>query len=96
MFNKVTLRLTLQQPLALSVTTGGGTSVCVLKSTLFSPNPVVIPDAQRSLYDAGELVQVIQNNNNVNFTHTYSAIAYVESMNFLRIVSGLGNLVFAS
>jgi len=99
MFNKVTLRLTMQQPLPLLVTPEGAntsTEVCVLKSTLFSPNPVIIPAAQRGLYAAGDLTTVIQNNNNVIFTYTYNATAYVESINFLRIVSGLGNLVFAS
>ena len=99
MFNKVVMRLTLQQPLAQSVTPQGGattTQVCVLKSTVFSPNPVVIPDAQRNLYDPSELVTIIQGNDNVIFTYTYNVGVYVESTNFLRIVSGLGNLVFAS
>jgi hypothetical protein len=99
MFNKITLRLTLQQPLPLSTTsTGLSTSniVCVLKSTVFSPNPVIIPPAQISLYDPSELVTVVQTNDNVIFTYTYNVGVYVESINFLRIVSGLGNLVFAS
>ena len=30
------------------------------------------------------------------FVYTYTIGIYVESINFLRIVSGLGNLVFAS
>jgi hypothetical protein len=49
MFNKVVLRLTLQQPLPLSVTAAGtptSTIVCVLRSTLFSPNPTIIPAGQ--------------------------------------------------
>lgn len=99
MFNKITLRLTLQQPLPLSTTsTGLPTSniVCVLKSTVFSPNPVIIPPAQISLYDPSEVVTVVQTNDNVIFTYTYNVGVYVESINFLRIVSGLGNLVFAS
>jgi len=99
MFNKITLRLTLQQPLPLSTTsTGLPTSniVCVLKSTVFNPNPVIIPPAQISLYDPSEVVTVVQTNDNVIFTYTYNVGVYVESINFLRIVSGLGNLVFAS
>jgi hypothetical protein len=98
-FNKIVLRLTLQQPLPLTSTTDGAatsTIVCVLKSTLFSPNPVVIPAAQISLYDPSELVTVVQSNDNVIFTYTYTVGVYVEAINFLRIVSGLGNLVFAS
>ncbi len=98
-FNKVVLRVTLQQPLPQSVaptTPGGGNIVCVLKSSIFTPNPVVIPAAQVSLYDPSELLTVVQTNDNVIFTYTYNVGVYVEATNFLRIVSGLGNLVFAS
>jgi hypothetical protein len=38
----------------------------------------------------------VQANDNVIFTFTYNVRVYVEAVNFLRIVSGLGNLVFAS
>lgn len=99
MFNKVTLRVTLQTPAPESVTPQGGPTssiVCVLRSTVFSPNPTVIPAAQIPLYDPSELVTVVQTNNNVIFVFTYTVGVYVESINFLRIVSGLGNLVFAS
>ena len=99
MFNKTILRLTLQTPLPLSVTTEGAptsTIVCVLRSTVFNPNPVVIPAAQIGLYDPSELVTVVQTNDNVIFTFTYNVGVYVEAINFLRIVSGLGSLVFAS
>lgn len=99
MFNRTILRLTLQTPLPLSVTTGGGstsTIVCVLRSTVFSPNPTVVPAAQIPLYDPSELVTVVQTNDNVIFTFTYNVGVYVEAINFLRIVSGLGSLVFAS
>lgn len=99
MFNRTILRLTLQTPLPLSVTTGGtstSTIVCVLKSTVFSPNPTVIPAGQIALYDPSEVVSVVQTNDNVVFTFTYNVGVYVESINFLRIVSGLGSLVFAS
>jgi hypothetical protein len=99
LFNKAILRLTLQTPLPESVTPQGGatsTIVCVLRSTVFSPNPTIIPAAQISLYDPGELVTIVQTNNNVLFVFTYTVGVYVESVNFLRIVSGLGNLVFAS
>ncbi len=99
-FNKIALRVTLQQPLPQSLPTstpgGGGTVVCVLKSTVFSPNPTIIPAAQVALYDPSELVSVVQTNDNVIFTYTYNVGVYVEAINFLRIVSGLGNLVFAS
>lgn len=99
MFNRTILRLTLQTPLPLSVTSGGGATssvVCVLKSTVFSPNPTVIPAGQVGNYDPSEIVSVVQTNDNVIFTFTYNVGVYVEAINFLRIVSGLGNLVFAS
>jgi hypothetical protein len=99
LFNKCTLRLSLQTPLPQSVTPQGGATssiVCVLRSTVFSPNPTVIPPAQIALYDPSEIVSVVQTNNNVIFVFTYTVGVYVESVNFLRIVSGLGNLVFAS
>ncbi len=101
MFNKITLRLSLVQPLPQTqqingVATALTTQVCVLKSTVFSPNPVVVPPGQISLYDPSEIVTVVQANDNIVFTYTYNVGVYVESINFLRIVSGLGNLVFAS
>jgi hypothetical protein len=106
MFNKIILRLTLQQPLPESTAPGTSntTQVCVLTSTLFSPNPTVIPAANlnltdaagRPLYPPGTVTTVVQSNDNIIFTFTYTVGVYVESINFLRIVSGLGNLVFAS
>jgi hypothetical protein len=108
MFNRIILRLTLQQPLPLSATTDGGntsTTVCVLTSTLFSPNPTIIPEASvnltdpktgKLLYPPGTITTVVQTNDNVVFTFTYTVGVYVEAINFFRIVSGLGNLVFAS
>jgi hypothetical protein len=74
------------------------TTVCVLKSTALSTNPVVIPPGQLSLYTADQVLTIVQNTNNatVIFAYTYTVNAYVESYNYLRIVSGLGNLVFAS
>jgi hypothetical protein len=100
MFNKIVLRLSLQQPLPSSVDSSGApntVTVCILKSTAFNPNPVVVPPAQIANYDPSELLTVVQTTtNNVVFVYTYSLNIYVESINFLRIVSGLGNLVFAS
>ena len=108
MFNKILLRVTLQTPLPLSVTTENAptsTIVCVLTSSLFSPNPTIItaadvnlvdPKTGKPLYPPGTITTVVQTNNNVIFTFTYNVGVYVESVNFLRIVSGLGNLVFAS
>lgn len=105
MFNKIILRLTLQQPLPASVSPVTSTSVCVLTSTLFSPNPTIVPAANvnltdpktgKLLYPPGTITTVVQTNDNIIFTFTYNVGVYVESINFFRIVSGLGNLVFAS
>jgi len=107
LFNKVILRLTLQQPLPQSSTTTGASTtsiVCVLKSTLFNQNPTIIPAANLNLrnpdgslvYNPSDIVTVVQGNDNVIFVYTYTVGVYVEAMNFLRIVSGLGNLVFAN
>jgi hypothetical protein len=104
MFNKIVLRLSLQQPLPEATSSTTTTQVCVLTSTLFSPNPTVIPAANltltdaagRLLYPPGSVTTVVQTNDNIIFTFTYRVGVYVEAINFLRIVSGLGNLVFAS
>lgn len=107
LFNKVTLRLTLEQPLPQASTiTGAPTTsiVCVLKSTLFSQNPTIIPVANLTLrnpdgslvYNPSDVVTVVQGNDNVIFVYTYTVGVYVEAINFFRIVSGLGNLVFAN
>jgi hypothetical protein len=104
MFNKVTFRTGLQQPLPQGTTTATTSVVCILKSTAFSQNPTVIPPGQVNatrpdgsrIYDPTDLLSVVQTNGNIIFTFTYNYGFYVESMNFLRIVSGLGNLVFAS
>jgi len=101
--NKAVLRLTLQQPLPAPNQPSAPTTatVCILKSTVFSPNPVVIPAGQIGLYTPDQILSVVQNintsgNATVVFQYTYTVGAYVESYNYLRVVSGLANLVFAS
>jgi hypothetical protein len=71
---------------------------------VFSQNPTIIPPGQvnatdsngNRIYKESDLVTFVQGNDNVIFTFTYNVGVYVESINFLRIVSGLANLVFAS
>jgi hypothetical protein len=106
LFNKVALRLTLQQPLPTAAAIATQETVCVLKSTVFSPNPVVVTAAQLALrnpdgtllYPPDTIVTVVRNTNgdNVIFAYTYNLGVYVESINFLRIVNGLANFVFAN
>jgi len=97
-FNKVVLRVTLQQPLPTAVGASSQQVVCILKSTALSQNPLVIPAGNQSLYTPDQLLTVVQTvaNNNIIFSYTYNVGIYVESINYLRIVSGLANLVFAS
>jgi hypothetical protein len=106
MFNKVALRLTLQQPLPTASGVASQQTVCILKSTVFSPNPVVVTAGQLALtnpdgtllYPPDSIVSVVRNTNgdNIIFEYTYNLGVYVESINFLRIVSGLANFVFAN
>jgi hypothetical protein len=96
MFNKIVLRTTLQQPLPQSVAASSTNVVCILKSTALSGNPTIVPAAQINLYTPDQLLTVVQTNDNIIFNYTYHVATYVESVNFLRIVSGLANLVFAS
>jgi hypothetical protein len=96
MFNKIVLRTTLQQPLPQSVAASSTNVVCVLKSTALSGNPTIVPAAQVNMYTPDQLLTVVQTNDNIIFNYTYHMATYVESVNFLRIVSGLANLVFAS
>jgi hypothetical protein len=98
MFNKTILRLTLQQPVPTAMGVASQRVENVLKSSLFGPNPVIIPQAQCPLFTPDQLVTVVVNTNgdNVIFSYTYNVGVYVESINFLRITSGLANFVFAN
>jgi hypothetical protein len=107
MFNKVVLRVGLQQPLPTAQGVASQSTVCVLKSSVFSPNPVIVTAAQLQLvdpktglllYPPDSIVSVVRNTNgdSVIFAYTYNLGVYVESINFLRIVSGLANFIFAN
>lgn len=105
MINKVVLRVSLQQPLPVSVTAASQGVVCILKSTALSQNPVVIPPGDllpqadgSYLYTPDQVISIVPSiaNNNIIFLYTYTVGVYVESINYLRIVSGLANLVFAT
>jgi hypothetical protein len=98
MFNKVMLRVSLQQPIPSANAASAQTVVTILKSTAFSANPVVIPPGDCPLYTPDALLTVVQSTvgGSVIFSYTYNVGVYVESINYLRIVSGIANLVFAS
>ena len=103
MFNKTILRNTLIQPPFSNPTGPPDTSVCVLKSTASSPNPTVIPNPNITdafgnlIYTPDQVVRIITKSPNTTvYEYTYNVNAYTESYNFLRIIGGIGNVVFSS
>jgi hypothetical protein len=105
MFNKTLLRNTwVLPPYSESVANGTAqTAVCVLKSTVNSLNPVVIPDPTIRddkgilIYGPEDVVTIIRKDANApTFQYTFNVRAYVQSYNFLRIMGGIGNVVFSS
>jgi hypothetical protein len=104
MFNKTLLRNTLiTPPYTTSVENGTGIiQTCVLKSTVNLPNPTVVnPNAVdqfgKLIYRPEQLVTIIQKAANTNvYKYTYNVRAYTESYNFIRILGGIGNVVFSS
>jgi Major capsid protein N-terminus/Large eukaryotic DNA virus major capsid protein len=104
MFNRTLLRNTLISP-PYTTSTQSGTGIlqqCVLKSTVNNPNPTVVnPNAVdqygNPLYTPDQLVTIITKAPNTTvYQYTYTVTAYTESYNFLRIVGGIGNVVFSS
>jgi hypothetical protein len=109
MFNKTILRNTLIQPPFADVAGNVATTVCILKSTASSANPVVVnPNLMVNTtingvitsipaYTPDQIVTIITKSPNTTvYTYTYNVTAYTESYNFLRIVGGIGNVVFSS
>ena len=105
MFNKTLLRNTfVLPPYTDNLLPNDLQTQCVLKSSLGSPNPVVIAnpnatnDRGQRIYNKNDLVTIVTKvpgSANV-FKYTYRIRAYVQSYNFLRIMGGLGNVVFSS
>lgn len=102
MFNKTILRNTYVQP---PLTTPGATTttVCVLKSTANNPNPTIIlnpnatdPDTGKPLYNPEQLVTIIRKSDAQTLQYSFNVRAYVESYNYLRVLSGIANVVFSS
>lgn len=108
MFSKTILRNTLVLPPYIVVGGGGvpdpvaGGLVCVLKSTATSANPVIVnPTAVNEygklIYKPSEVVTIrVRNAATQVFDYTFTVRAYVQSYNFLRIMGGIGNVVFSS
>jgi len=105
LFNKVVLRLTLQQPLVTAAALASQETRFAITETVNTPTPVYITADQCALRDPvtglplyPNVTSVVVNTNGENaiFAYTYNLGVYVESVNFLRIVSGLANFVFAN
>lgn len=104
MFNKVTLRLTLQQPLVTAAGVASQQTLYAITSTVNTAAPVYITAAQCAqlkpdgspLYPFVTPVVVNTNGDSIIFAYTYNLGVYVESVNFLRITSGLASFVFAN
>ena len=105
MFNKTLLRNTfVLPPYTDNLLPNDLQTQCVLKSSLGSPNPVVIAnpnatnDRGQRIYNKNDLVTIVTKVPGAGniFKYTYRIRAYVQSYNFLRIMGGLGNVVFSS
>lgn len=101
MFNKTILRNTYVQPPLTNASSS--TTVCVLKSTANNPNPTVVlnpnavdPDTGKPLYNPEQLVTIVRKSDAQTLQYSYNVRAYVESYNYLRVMGGIGNVVFSS
>lgn len=83
--------------------------ICVYKDSLFSHTPVVIPplpvledkeDERRQrdkILNPANVIQIVPSDQRYNsYPYTYTGKVYVESFNYLRIMSGIANLAFTS
>ena len=108
MFNKTLLRNTLILPPSApgDIPANASTTVCILKSTAGSKNPLVItnpniidPNTGKPLYGPEDVITIVSKSNGTplaTYEYTYTVRAYVQSYNFLRILGGIGNVVFSS
>ncbi len=101
MFNKTILRNSYIQPPTVSPNTV--LSVCILKSTAFSPNPTVIanpnivdPKTGKPLYNPDDLVRIITKTSAATLQYSFNVRAFVETYNFLRVMGGVASVVFSS
>lgn len=92
MFNSTILRLSTLEPPTLPASQG--TSVCILKSTAFSPRPTIVVDPSR--YNPDEVIYTINRTVQQTLPYSFVVTAHVESYNFLRVTHGIANVVFSS
>lgn len=100
MFNKSFMRNNLVRP---SDSASGGpcvvpaevtkTEECVYKDTVFNPNPTVVINPAVANPNS---VLAIYRNVPSPYPYTFNGRFYVESMNYLRIMSGIANVAFST
>jgi len=102
MFNKTILRNSYVQP-PYTASPATTTTVCILKSTANNPNPTVIlnpnatdPNTGKPLYTPDDLISIIRKSDAQTFSYTFNVRAYVETYNFVRVIGGTANVIFAS
>ena len=100
MFNKTTWRGILNIPSSASYGTPcpapeptTKVELCVYKDTVFNPSPT--PVLNPAVADPNTVLAIYQNQT-PNVPYTYTAKYYVESYNYLRIMSGIANIAFTS
>lgn len=101
MFNKTIFRTQLLIPSDTSTTgtpcptpaTTSKTEVCVYKDTVFNPSPTVVPNP--AVANPKDVLAIYQNVTGT-YPYTYTGTFYVESFNYLRIMSGIANIAFSS
>ena len=92
MFNKTILRLNLQLP--PFATQQNSSTVCVVKSTALSNNPVPVQSIRN--FSPDQVITTVTKPAIEVYKYTYNTRVYVESYNFLRITRGIANVVFSS
>jgi len=108
MFNKTFFQYTLQVPptdpaLLAANDAQLNPPVCVVKSTVFNPVPTPVPNplppelpGEPPLFQPGQTIQLYSAPVNNGQVFQYNGVIYVESYNFLRVTSGIANLIFST
>jgi len=104
MFNRTVFQYTLLTPLTLVTDASlSQPPICVVKSTVFNPNPTPVGGAATISPTPGvapalqpgqtQLLYPVPTNRSIQFG-AYTSMVYVESYNFLKVTNGIANLVF--
>jgi Major capsid protein N-terminus/Large eukaryotic DNA virus major capsid protein len=103
MFNRTNLRYTLLVPPTVATGVITQTPICVVKSSVFSPNPTPVPPGATvspapgipPLISPGEVIQIYPQPTNLDIQYGgYLTTVYIESYNFLKVTNGQANVVF--